>query len=72
MPSRRAPVTFVFKYRRVESPCCAASDGMLNPGSACTEGARDVCAGVPVLAGAGLAAALAGAGDYIIKSVRSI
>lgn len=40
---------------------------MLNPGSGWTEGARDAWAGVPVLPGAGLAAAVAGAGDYNSK-----
>lgn len=41
---------------------------MLNPGSGCTDGARDAWAGVPVLAGAGLATAFAGAGDCFQRS----
>lgn len=56
MPSSKTPVTLVFKYRRVESPCGGASDGKLKPVSGCAEAALEACAGVPVLAGAGLAA----------------
>lgn len=67
MPSRSAPVTFVFRYRRVESPWGGASDGIEKPGSGCAEAALEPCAGVPVRpGGAGLGAKAAGAGDYII------
>lgn len=54
IPSNKTPVTFVFKYRRVESPCGGASEGIVNPESGCAEGALDPCAGVPVRPGAGL------------------
>lgn len=63
IPSSKAPVTFVFKYRRVESPCKDASEGIVKPGSGCAEAALEPCAGVPVRPGAGLGAKVAGAGD---------
>lgn len=63
IPSSNAPVTFVFKYRRVESPCGDASEGIVKPGSGCAEAALEPCAGVPVRPGAGLGAKVAGAGD---------
>lgn len=65
IPSSSTPVTFVFKYLLVESPCAGASEGIVKPGSGCTDGAREPRAGVPVRAGAGLGARLAGAGDYV-------
>ena len=57
-------MTLVLRYLRVESPCGGASDGIVKPGSGCAEAAREPWAGVPVLAGAGLGASVAGAGDY--------
>jgi hypothetical protein len=64
IPSSKAPVTLVFKYRRVESPCKDASVGIVKPGSGCAEAALEPCAGVPVRPGAGLGAKAAGAGDW--------
>lgn len=63
MPSSNTPVTLVFKYLLVGSPCAGASEGMANPGSGCNDAALEPWAGVPVRAGAGLGARLAGAGD---------
>lgn len=63
MPSSRTPATFVFKYCLVGSPWMGASEGIVNPESGCNDAALEPWAGVPVLAGAGLGATLAGTGD---------
>lgn len=78
MPSRRTVVTLEFRYCLVGAPCGGASLGIVGAGSGCCDVALEVASlplrdGVPVLAGAGLAAFVAPgaiAGDWSFISLN--